>query len=94
MSTNRAIRPGLTVAQTRLSSAGCSFVNECRSLCYWLLPSKAASCAGKLKEECTVIVVSHDLREIAPLVDVAWEMQPNGTLSAQQDVSQIGGVPV
>ena len=42
--------------------------------------------AGKLKEECTVIVVSHDLREIAPLVDVAWEMQPNGTLSPKKDI--------
>ena len=42
--------------------------------------------AGKLKEECTVIVVSHDLREIAPLVDVAWEMQPNGTLSTERDI--------
>ncbi len=42
--------------------------------------------AGKLKEECTVIVVSHDLREIAPLVDVAWEMQPNGTLSPEKDI--------
>ena len=45
--------------------------------------------AGKLKEECTVIVVSHDLREIAPLVDVAWEMQPNGTLSAERDVRHL-----
>ena len=33
-----------------------------------------------------MIVVSHDLREIAPLVDVAWEMQPNGTLSAERDI--------
>ena len=41
--------------------------------------------AGKLKGECTVIVVSHDLREIAPLVDVAWEMQPGGTLSPQRE---------
>ena len=80
--------------QTRPSSADCQYVDECGFLCSWLLSSKKASCAGKLKEECTVIVVSHDLREIAPLVDVAWEMQPNGTLSAQQDVSQIGGVPV
>ena len=42
--------------------------------------------AGKLKEECTVIVVSHDLREVAPLVDVAWEMQPNGALSTERDI--------
>ena len=30
-------------------------------------------------------MVSHDLREIASLVDMAWEMQPNGTLSPQQE---------
>ena len=42
--------------------------------------------ANKLKEECTENVVSHDLREIAPLIDVAWEMQPNGTLSTERDI--------
>ena len=50
---------------------------------YWSESREVA--AGKLKEECTVIVVSHDLREIASLVDMAWEMQPNGTLSPQQE---------
>ena len=48
-------------------------------------PETGEFAAGKLKEECTVIVVSHDLREIASLVDMAWEMQPNGTLSPQQE---------
>ena len=51
-------------------------------------------CAGKLKEECTVIVVSHDLREIAPLVDVAWEMQPNGTLSPERDIRMLDNAVV
>ena len=50
--------------------------------------------AGKLKEECTVIVVSHDLREIAPLVDVAWEMQPNGTLSSQREGALLKSIAV
>jgi hypothetical protein len=36
--------------------------------------------AGKLKAECSVLVVSHDLRELAPLVDCAWEMEPGGQL--------------
>jgi hypothetical protein len=27
-------------------------------------------------------VVSHDLRELAPLVDAAWEMRPGGRLGA------------
>lgn len=26
--------------------------------------------------------VSHDLRELAPLVDAAWEMRPGGRLEA------------
>ena len=36
--------------------------------------------AGKLKQECTVLVVSHDLREVEPLVDLAWEMEAGGRL--------------
>lgn len=36
----------------------------------------------KLKAECTMLVVSHDLRELAPLVDAAWEMRPGGRLEA------------
>jgi energy-coupling factor transporter ATP-binding protein EcfA2 len=35
-----------------------------------------------LKAECTMLVVSHDLRELAPLVDAAWEMRPGGRLEA------------
>ena len=37
--------------------------------------------AGKLKQECTVLVVSHDLREVEPLVDLAWEMEAGGRLT-------------
>jgi len=40
--------------------------------------------SGKLKQECTVMVVSHDLRELEPLVDVAWEMKPGGELVSVQ----------
>jgi energy-coupling factor transporter ATP-binding protein EcfA2 len=36
--------------------------------------------AGKLKQECTVLVVSHDLRELEPLIDMAWEMEAGGRL--------------
>ena len=42
------------------------------------------TCAGKLKQECTVLVVSHDLRELEPLIDVAWEMEPGGKLNPVQ----------
>jgi energy-coupling factor transporter ATP-binding protein EcfA2 len=36
-----------------------------------------------LKGECTVVVVSHDLRELAPLADAAWRMRPGGVLAAE-----------
>ena len=41
-----------------------------------------------LKAECTVLVVSHDLLELAPLVDAAWEMGPGGLLR-QVEVSAL-----
>lgn len=46
--------------------------------------------AGKLKQECTVLVVSHDLRELGPLVDCAWEMEAGGKLRPVQWPPQNG----
>lgn len=40
--------------------------------------------AGKLKERCTVLAVSHDLRELVPLVDQAWKMEPGGLLQPSE----------
>lgn len=34
----------------------------------------------ELKKEATLLVVSHDLADIAPLVDCAWRMQVRGWL--------------
>lgn len=36
-----------------------------------------------LKKECTLIVVSHDLKELTPLVDRAWKMEMGGILKEQ-----------
>lgn len=33
-----------------------------------------------LKQTCSLLLVSHDLRELAPVVDCAWEMLPGGKL--------------
>lgn len=33
-----------------------------------------------LKQECSLLVISHDLRELAPIVDHAWQMQDGGVL--------------
>lgn len=41
-----------------------------------------------LKNECTMLVVSHDLRELSPLVDAAWEMLPGGQL-VQADLATL-----
>ncbi|GBG92846.1 hypothetical protein CBR_g57502 [Chara braunii] len=38
----------------------------------------------QLKKDRTIIVVSHDLRELAPLVDRAWEMEIGGRLKEVQ----------
>lgn len=38
------------------------------------------SLLGKLKQKCTLLVVSHDLHEISALVDCAWEMMDGGQL--------------
>jgi len=34
----------------------------------------------QLKRQCTLLVVSHDLREIQELVDCAWRMHLGGTM--------------
>ena len=46
----------------------------------WQSRAEVASLLSALKKECTLLVVSHDLQEVAPLVDYAWEMKPGGTL--------------
>lgn len=48
----------------------------------WRARAEIAALLGKLKEECTVLVVSHDLYELEQQVDCAWEMLPGGTLEA------------
>jgi energy-coupling factor transporter ATP-binding protein EcfA2 len=46
----------------------------------WRTRLELVGVIGKLKKECTIVVVSHDLRELAPLVDVSWCMKPGGVL--------------
>ncbi|EFJ41516.1 hypothetical protein VOLCADRAFT_77566 [Volvox carteri f. nagariensis] len=45
----------------------------------WEARQEVVTIFRKLKEQCTVLVVSHDLAEIAPLVDCAWRMRTGGT---------------
>ena len=39
---------------------------------------------GRIKRQCTVLIVSHDLRELVPLVDLAWRMEPGGILKSSE----------
>ena len=47
----------------------------------WRTRRELVGLLAALKRQCTVLVVSHDLRELAPLVDAAWEMRPGGKLA-------------
>jgi len=47
---------------------------------------------GELRSQCTLLIVSHDLRELAPLVDRAWEMTPGGVLEPR-DVADLPVAP-
>ena len=49
-----------------------------------VLGRRTAVCAGKLKKQCTVLAVSHDLRELVPLVDKAWKMEAGGILKPSE----------
>eukprot|EP00884_Botryococcus_braunii_P005846 jgi/Botrbrau1/15262/Bobra.0382s0004.1 len=46
----------------------------------WRARSEIVNILGLVKQECTVLVVSHDLAELAPLVDRAWVMSRGGRL--------------
>ncbi|KAG2451234.1 hypothetical protein HYH02_003841 [Chlamydomonas schloesseri] len=48
----------------------------------WTSRQEVVTILKKLKEQCTLLVVSHDLAEIAPLVDVAWRMRIGGSCEA------------
>lgn len=46
----------------------------------WRSRAEVVQLIAQLKEQCTLLVVSHDLKEISHLVDCAWRMKLGGTL--------------
>ena len=46
----------------------------------WRARADVAKCLADLKKDATLLVVSHDLAELGPLVDDAWVMRPGGVL--------------
>lgn len=49
----------------------------------WRARKELVALLTRLKQHLSLLVVSHDLRELAPIVDTAWEMQAGGTLEAR-----------
>lgn len=46
----------------------------------WKTRGELVRLLAGLKAECTVLVVSHDLKELAPLADASWRMRSDGRL--------------
>lgn len=46
----------------------------------WRARGEVVQLLRRLKQQCTLLVVSHDLKEISPLVDCAYRMVPGGRL--------------
>jgi energy-coupling factor transporter ATP-binding protein EcfA2 len=46
----------------------------------WRTRGELVPLLSEVKKERAVLVVSHDLQELAPLVDFAWRMMPGGNL--------------
>jgi energy-coupling factor transport system ATP-binding protein len=46
----------------------------------WRARGELVRALAALKRECTLLVVSHDVRELAPLADAVWRMAPGGAL--------------
>ncbi|KAH9626368.1 hypothetical protein KSS87_015359 [Heliosperma pusillum] len=49
----------------------------------WKARADVAKLLKQLKKELTLLVVSHDLKELAPLVDQSWRMEIGGVLKAE-----------
>eukprot|EP00892_Ulva_mutabilis_P006265 jgi/Ulvmu1/400/UM001_0407.1 len=49
----------------------------------WRARKDLVAVLKELKQTCSLLLVSHDLRELAPVVDCAWEMLPGGKLEAR-----------
>ncbi|XP_074289159.1 ABC transporter I family member 11, chloroplastic-like [Silene latifolia] len=49
----------------------------------WKARADVAKLLKHLKKELTLLVVSHDLKELAPLVDQSWRMEVGGVLKAE-----------
>lgn len=49
----------------------------------WRARKDLVEVLANLKQESSLLLVSHDLRELAPVIDYAWEMLPGGKLESR-----------
>ncbi|KAG0456606.1 hypothetical protein HPP92_024394 [Vanilla planifolia] len=49
----------------------------------WKARSDVVKLLKDLKKELTILVVSHDLKELSALVDVSWKMEMGGMLKEE-----------
>jgi len=59
----------------------------------WVARAELVRLLRSLKGSCTLLVVSHDICELAPLVDRAWEMLPGGELAERPADGLLGRGP-
>jgi energy-coupling factor transporter ATP-binding protein EcfA2 len=70
-------------------------VAQCAGL-DWRARKDLVEVLAKLKQESSLLLVSHDLRELEPVIDCAWEMLPGGKLEPRgkdlklQNMRQVG----
>mmetsp|Transcript_10062 Transcript_10062/g.21517 ORF Transcript_10062/g.21517 Transcript_10062/m.21517 type:complete len:350 (+) Transcript_10062:349-1398(+) len=64
----------------------------------WQSRAEVVALLRQLKQQCSLLVVSHDLRELSSLVDSAWEMKLGGAMVPVQwpppDIGPAGRTPM
>lgn len=58
----------------------------------WKTRAELVRVLKSLKKECTMLVVSHDLKEIGVLADTSWRMKTGGVLISEAPVSSFEGI--
>ena len=54
----------------------------------WMARAEVTKLLANLRRERAVVVVSHDVEEIAPVADRAWRMGPGGVMRPEPELAQ------
>jgi energy-coupling factor transporter ATP-binding protein EcfA2 len=55
----------------------------------WRVRNGLVALLSKLKHTCSILVISHDLRELAPITDSVWHMKLGGHLEYAGTVAPV-----